>query len=85
MNNKFSEKVAIVASVFGLGVGASLESSATWSIAVTVGVYQGLKYKGSLVNGVLAGVATMGAIAAVDGVRHVIVNKKYIKAAFDSK
>lgn len=85
MNNKFSEKVAIVASVFGLGVGSSLENSATWSIAVTVGVYQGLKYKGSLVNGVVAGVATMGAIAVVDGVRHVIINKRQIKAAFNSK
>ena len=85
MNNKFSEKVAIVASVFGLGVGASLESSATWSVALTVGVYQGLKYKGSLVNGVVAGVTTMGAIAVVEGVRHVIINKRFIKAAFNSK
>ena len=85
MNTKFSKKVAIVASVFGLGVGASLESSATWSVAVTVGVYQGLKYKGSLVNGVVAGVATMGALAVVDGVRHVIINKKYIRDAFNSK
>ena len=56
-----------------------LKQDETYVIGASVGLYQGLKYNGSVVRGIKAGAATAVGLAVVNGVRNVIVNWDKIK------
>ena len=76
--NKTTERIGLAGAAFGVGFGSSLEDTNTWAIAVTVGIYQGLKYNGSLKNGIVAGVSTLAVLASAEGIRTLILNKALI-------
>jgi hypothetical protein len=51
----------------------------TWGAATVLGLHQGLKYKGDFRNGVMTGIAVLGVIGTVNGVRSIVKNLDYIK------
>lgn len=57
--------------LFKLGFMNQIENSDTLIAGTMVGIFQGLKCKGSLLRGVKAGAAVTGAIALVNGFRTV--------------
>lgn len=77
--NKFVRKAKAVGEVFIEGALAQLADPGTLSIAATVGLFQGLKYNGNLVRGIKGGTATLGVLAAVNGIRCIFKNIDYIK------
>lgn len=58
-----------------------LEDSRTYQLAAGIGLYQGLKYKGSLKEGVKAGLATIMVVAGVNVVSNIASNADDIKKA----
>jgi hypothetical protein len=60
---------------------AQLQEVRTWQVAAGVGLWQGLKYKGNLGQGLKAGVATVVVMAGVNAVSNAIKNIDDIKNA----
>lgn len=58
--------------VFKNGFVQQIISGGTFATSATVGIYQGLKYSGSLKRGITAGLATEAVFATINGVRNVI-------------
>lgn len=54
------------------GAKSQLKQEWVYSMAVVVGLSQGLKYTGSLKRGIIGGAATLGAIAVANGVYNVV-------------
>jgi hypothetical protein len=77
--NNYVFKAKMVAELFGMGVKTEMENSGSLGFAGLVGLYQGLKYNGSLIRGLKAGAATFGVFAAISGVRSVTDNWSIIK------
>jgi len=76
------EKGKIIGKVFKMGMMDQINEEWTWGASTMLGLNQGLKYKGSLKNGLIAGVGCLTGIAAVNGVRTVIKNWSNIKQQF---
>ena len=53
---------------------SQLKNESTFALGVMVGLYQGLKYNGSMIRGIKSGVATMAVISLANGVMNVIEN-----------
>jgi hypothetical protein len=60
-----TEKVEKIKDTVKEGVLSTLRDDSALMWAGVIGLYQGLKYKGSLVNGIKGGLATLGVIAVV--------------------
>lgn len=72
-------KINKIGKVFVDGVKVQLKQEWVWSLATVVGLYQGLKYKGNLKNGLLGGLATLITIGTANGIYNVVTNFDYIK------
>lgn len=73
------DMVKRVVDVFYGGFKAQLVDDSTYVVSLSVGVYQGLKYNGSLKRGITAGVTMVGVLGAVNGVQSVFKNAAYIR------
>ena len=78
---KFVRKAKVIGEVFVKGTLLQFERPNSLGLAATVGLYQGLKYNGSLARGVKAGAVTLAVFGVIDGVRMVLYNIDYIKNA----
>ena len=76
---KLLEKAGFVTGVFVGGVKVQLEQSWTWGSAASIGLYQGLKYTGSVKNGIIGGLATLGVITGANGIYNIAKNWDGIK------
>jgi hypothetical protein len=68
------EKIKTIASTFEEGVKAQLKQQWTWGTAISIGLYQGLKYKGNLRTGLAGGFATLVVFAGASGVYNLVTN-----------
>lgn len=66
------EKAKVIGTVFKGGVKKQIEQQWTWGAAVSVGLHQGLKYKGSIKSGVFGGLAVLMVVAGANGVYNVV-------------
>lgn len=73
INNVAYEASKIVGD-FTAGFVTQMFNEETIGLACLVGLSQGLKYKGSLKNGIQAGAATIVAISVINGVRIAVLN-----------
>lgn len=64
---KILEKAEFVGTIFVGGVKTQLKQEWVWGTAAILGLYQGLKYKGSIKDGIIGGVATLAVISAANG------------------
>lgn len=75
---KLAGVVTRTGKAFSTGFGLVFTSPEALEVAAMVGVYQGLKYNGSLKRGVKAGVVVAAVYGCINGVMNVAGNKKYI-------
>ena len=73
-----NNKVIVTGALFINGFSRTFTGEENIQIAAAVGLYQGLKYNGSLKRGLKAGAVTMGAIATINGVLTVMGNLELI-------
>ena len=76
---KTLEKAKLVAKVFGEGFKVQATDAATCGMGCTLGLWQGLKYKGNLKAGIATCAITIGGMSVVNGIRSVVKNTDYIK------
>lgn len=76
------EKTKFVSAVFYYGGKRQLKEEWVWVLAASIGLIQGLKYKGDIKTGLLSGVATLATLAGVSGILNVIHNEEKIKEVF---
>lgn len=74
-------KAKMAGKLFVAGAVKQLTDDSTLVTAVTVGLYQGMKYTGNAKRGLIAGAVTAGAISAVNGAATLIKNQEVIKVA----
>lgn len=79
------QKCNFVGTVFAGGAKAQLKQEWTWAAAAVAGLYQGLKYKGSLKSGIAGGVAVLGALAIASGAYNLVTYSDKIKEVFKKK
>jgi hypothetical protein len=77
--NKRLGKLKVGVSLFYQSAKKQMLSEDTILISAGVGLYQGLKYKGSFKQGIKAGLATMVTIGAVNGFLNFVEHKDKIK------
>ena len=70
---------------FSTGFGLVFTSPEALGVSATIGIYQGLKYNGSLKRGVKAGVVVATVYGCINGVMSVAGNKKYIMQDWNKK
>ena len=73
------EKANFVGTVFIGGVKEQLKQDWIWGTAASIGLYQGLKYSGSIKNGIAGGAATLIVLSGVNGFYNIAVNWGKIK------
>lgn len=74
-------KAGLVGKVFIKGATESAANTALQSVALTAGLYQGLKYKGDFKAGVVTTAVVYGSGVVAHGILNVITNAKQIKDA----
>ena len=65
------EKSNIIGTVFMGGVKAQLKQEWTWGAAATIGLHQGLKYKGDIKTGLSGGLAVLIVLSAANGIYNI--------------
>lgn len=78
---KILRQAKMVGYLFGKGIFKQAQENDTLALASMVGLSQGLKYTGSLVRGLKAGIVTVLVIGAVNGGRTIYANRVAIKNA----
>ena len=73
------EQLNLIYETFKYSAVSQLKQKDTFTIVAAVGLYQGLKYKGSLIRAIKAGVAVAGGLSALNGLQNVIINWDKIK------
>ena len=68
------EKAKLLVGVFSGGVRTQLAQEWTWGAAASIGIYQGLKYKGDIKSGILTGAVVLGALACANGGYNIVAN-----------
>ena len=76
------EKTNFVGKIFVDGVKAQLNQEWVWGAATTIGLYQGLKYKGCIKTGLAGGIAVLIVLSGANGLYNVFANFKTIKGVF---
>lgn len=79
--DKYKGKVNLVGQIVKQSTRVMLEDGKTYSLAVGVGLVQGLKYNGSFKRGAKAGVATMGVMVGANIIQNIVINLDEIKKA----
>lgn len=82
MNNNLY-KLKTVGGLFYYSAKKQLMQEDTILISAAVGLYQGLKYRGSFKNGIKGGLATLVTISAINGVLAVVEQKDKIKNLYE--
>lgn len=77
---KTLEQINLVGRIFADGAKAQLNHGGIVKMAAFMGLAQGLKYKGSIRQGAIAGAATLGVMMAANGISTVIANWDRVKA-----
>lgn len=80
MEKKLS-KIELIYGTFKYAALNQLANEDTFVMGIGVGLYQGLKYNGSLTRGIKAGVVTMLVVSGATGVMNVLQNRDKIKEA----
>lgn len=75
----FLRKAKAASAIFVKGFVAQVEST-IW-IATAIGLYQGLKYGGSIARGVKTGVIVLTALGTATGVSDLLANRETINRA----
>ena len=78
MNKSQLEVAAVIAKD---SIKAQLMEEHTWAVATGFGIYQGLKYNGSVKRGLGTGVAILGIVSGVNAVRNIVGSWSLIKKA----
>ena len=78
---KIKRKAKVIGEVVSMSVKGTLNDSWTYAAGASVGLNQGLKYKGDFKAGTKAGLATVAVLAGVNVVGNIILNKDIIKEA----
>lgn len=81
--DKIQRQAKTAGLVFKMGFMAQIQEHGTIGIATTVGIWQGMKYKGSFKNGIIAGVGTLIILGSVNGTLTLVRNKDVVKAGLD--
>ena len=84
MEKKWS-KLELTYNVWKYATLSQLRQEDTFIMGIGVGLYQGLKYNGSLTRGVKSGVVTMLVVSAATGVMNVLQLQGNIEKASESK
>lgn len=79
------EKANFIGAIITGSAKKQLSEEWTWGAAVSVGIYQGLKYKGSIKNGLAAGAATLIAITGANCIYNIVAFWPKIKEAFNGE
>lgn len=74
-------KAKVIGEVVNMSIKGTLNDPWTYAAVASVGLNQGLKYKGDFKAGGKAGLATVAVIAGVNVVGNIILNKDIIKEA----
>ena len=74
-------KAKVIGEVVNMSIKGTLNDPWTYAAGASVGLNQGLKYKGDFKAGGKAGLATVAVIAGVNVVGNIILNKEVIKEA----
>lgn len=82
---KKMRKIELTYATFKYATLSQLGQEDTFIMGVGVGLYQGLKYNGSLSRGIKAGVATMITVSVAAGIMNVIQLRGNIERASESK
>ena len=78
---KIKRKAKVIGEVVSMSIKGTLNDSWTYAAGASVGLNQGLKYKGDFKAGTKAGLATVAVVAGVNVVGNIILNKEVIKEA----
>lgn len=73
------DKLNLMYGTFKHSALSQLKRDDTFAIAAAAGLYQGLKYKGSIVRAIKACAATAVGLAVLNGVQNVVVHWDKIK------
>lgn len=79
------EKTNFVGTVFKGGVKAQLKQDWLWGTAASIGLYQGLKYKGDVKAGMTAGLAVILVTSGVNGLYNIVSHWDKIKEVLSEK
>ena len=79
------EKGKIIGKVFTDGAKVQLEQQWLWGTAATVGLMQGLKYKGSIKSGIFGGLAVLITLAGANGISNVVSQWSTVKNVLKEK
>ena len=80
-DGKIKRKAKVIGEVVSMSIKGTLNDSWTYAAGASVGLNQGLKYKGDFKAGTKAGLATVAVLAGVNVVGNIILNKEVIKEA----
>lgn len=80
-DSKIKRQAKVVKAVVDMSVKGTLNSPWTYAAMASVGLNQGLKYKGDFKAGGKAGLATAAVVMGVNVVGNIIANKDIIKEA----
>jgi hypothetical protein len=72
------EKSNFIGKIFMDGVNAQLSQDWTWGAAATIGLHQGLKYKGNIKTGLYGGLAVIIVLAGANGIFNLVSSWKDI-------
>lgn len=78
---KIKRKAKVIGEVVSMSIKGTLNDPWTYAAVASVGLNQGLKYKGDFKVGGKAGLATAAVIAGVNVVGNLVINKEVIKEA----
>ena len=62
--------------LFVKGVKSSIRQEWIWTFSAITGLYQGLKYKGNIKNGITGALATLLTFATIGGIYNVVAEYK---------
>jgi len=78
-DENFKRKLNVIKEIaMGSAIGL-LEDKRTHVFAVSVGLYQGLKYKGNFKNGIKGGIAAYSALILANTIHNIVDNRDEIK------
>lgn len=80
-DSKIKRQAKVIGEVVSMSVKGTLNDSWTYAAGASVGLNQGLKYKGDFKAGTKAGLATVAVVAGVNVIGNIILNKDVIKEA----
>lgn len=80
-DSKIKRQAKVIGEVVKMSVKGTLNDPWTYAAGASVGLNQGLKYKGDFKAGGKAGLATVAVVAGVNVIGNMILNKDVIKEA----